>query len=365
VVQQAVSQIRTVAAYNGEAEARSRYDALLDAPQKVGQRAGSGAAVFLATPAQASPLLPAPHRRGAPLVLPKQTTNKLAPARTPRSRPALANPPPLNPPQIGVRLGLLGGAALGGMQFVMFCSYAVALLYGANRIAAGAYDVSALIKGFVGRGQAWVPVLASGRVPPFYPRLGPQIPYLSSHPQGGVVLSVIIASLIGSFSLGLAGPLLQTFSKGAAAAGRLFSVMERAPAIDAGAPGLEPPRTEGTIELKGVSFAYVSVPRGGVVGAALAAAAPEPRSCAYGRAAWDHPPQCSHHQLPLLARHAPFTPDPARAPRCDGVPRLQPVHPRRQDRRACRQQRQRQGATAAGPCAGSVEAAGATRQSSC
>jgi ABC-type multidrug transport system fused ATPase/permease subunit len=76
--------------------------------------------------------------------------------------------------------------------------------------------------------------------------------------QGGTVLSVIIASLIGSFSLGLASPLLQTFSKGAAAAGRLFSVMERAPGIDASKPGLEPLRVEGAIELKNISFAYVS-----------------------------------------------------------------------------------------------------------
>jgi hypothetical protein len=46
--------------------------------------------------------------------------------------------------QIGVRMGFTSGLSLGGMQFVMFCSYAVALLYGASRIAAGKYTVRAL-----------------------------------------------------------------------------------------------------------------------------------------------------------------------------------------------------------------------------
>ena len=62
--------------------------------------------------------------------------------------------------QMGKRQGLVSGTSLGGMQFVMFCSYAVALFYGAHRIAMGAYT-------------------------------------------GGDVVNVIIAALLGSFSLGL------------------------------------------------------------------------------------------------------------------------------------------------------------------
>lgn len=41
-----------------------------------------------------------------------------------------------------MRMGLRAGISLGSMQFVMFCSYAAALFYGANRIAQGAYNVS-------------------------------------------------------------------------------------------------------------------------------------------------------------------------------------------------------------------------------
>jgi ATP-binding cassette subfamily B (MDR/TAP) protein 1 len=69
-VQQSLSQIRTVAAYNGEEAAAKEYDAKLDVPQKVGEQQGATA-----------------------------------------------------------------GLALGGMQFVMFCSYAVALYYGAVRVS--------------------------------------------------------------------------------------------------------------------------------------------------------------------------------------------------------------------------------------
>jgi hypothetical protein len=61
---------------------------------------------------------------------------------------------------MGKRQGLVSGTSFGGMQFVMFCSYAVALFYGAHRVAVGAYS-------------------------------------------GGDVVNVIIAALLGSFSLGL------------------------------------------------------------------------------------------------------------------------------------------------------------------
>ncbi len=92
-----MTQIRTVAAYNGESRALAMYDSHLDGPQ-----------------------------------------------------------------QIGKKQGLVGGFAIGMMQFTMFCSYGVALLYGAFRVSQGVYT-------------------------------------------GGEVLSVVVASLLGSFSLGLAG----------------------------------------------------------------------------------------------------------------------------------------------------------------
>jgi hypothetical protein len=62
--------------------------------------------------------------------------------------------------QVSEKSNLVGGLSLGFMQFVMFCSYAVALFFGAYRIAAGAYT-------------------------------------------GGYVINVIFAALIGSFSVGM------------------------------------------------------------------------------------------------------------------------------------------------------------------
>lgn len=55
-----------------------------------------------------------------------------------------------------------------------------------------------------------------------------------------------------------AGPLLTQFSKGMSAGSRMFAIMQRAPKIDAAAPGLEPAAVKGEIELKNVTFAYVS-----------------------------------------------------------------------------------------------------------
>jgi ATP-binding cassette subfamily B (MDR/TAP) protein 1 len=37
--------------------------------------------------------------------------------------------------QVGQKQGAAAGLALGGMQFVMFCSYAIALYYGAVRVS--------------------------------------------------------------------------------------------------------------------------------------------------------------------------------------------------------------------------------------
>jgi ATP-binding cassette subfamily B (MDR/TAP) protein 1 len=62
--------------------------------------------------------------------------------------------------QVGQRASIIQGMSLGSMQFVMFCSYAIALFYGAHRIAAGAYT-------------------------------------------GGDVLNVMMCCLMGSFSVGM------------------------------------------------------------------------------------------------------------------------------------------------------------------
>lgn len=152
VVQQSLSQIRTVAAYNGEEAAHSLYNSKLDVPQKVGNQQG-----------------------------------------------------------------VVGGLALGGMQFVMFGSYAIALFYGSVRVSQG-------------------------------------------HMTGGDVLNVVFAALLGSFSLGMAAPNLQYFAKGAAAGAKMFSIINRQPAIDAECSGDEPAVVKGQLRLEGVSFAYPARP---------------------------------------------------------------------------------------------------------
>lgn len=57
-----------------------------------------------------------------------------------------------------------------------------------------------------------------------------------------------------------ASPNLQYFSKGAAAGAKMFSVINRKPAIDTECSGAEPGSVEGRLRLEGVSFAYPARP---------------------------------------------------------------------------------------------------------
>ncbi|GLC41172.1 hypothetical protein PLESTM_001163200 [Pleodorina starrii] len=161
--------------------------------------------------------------------------------------------------KMAARQGWLSGASLGGVQFVMYGTYAVGLFFGAYRVAAGAYT-------------------------------------------GGTVLQVLVSTLMGGFSLGQAAPNLAYFAKGRAAGGRMFRVIDRVPAIfadDASPPpagngdsgagkpatkpqesgdakaggngaaaaaplalsaGVAPTSVRGEIELRGVNFSYPSRP---------------------------------------------------------------------------------------------------------
>lgn len=62
--------------------------------------------------------------------------------------------------QVGNQQGLIAGLSFGGMQFIMFCSYALALYYGSIRVTQGKMT-------------------------------------------GGDVINVMFAALLGSFSLGM------------------------------------------------------------------------------------------------------------------------------------------------------------------
>jgi ATP-binding cassette subfamily B (MDR/TAP) protein 1 len=57
-----------------------------------------------------------------------------------------------------------------------------------------------------------------------------------------------------------AAPNLQHFAKGAAAGAKMFSIINRQPAIDAECSGEEPAAFKGSLRLEGVSFAYPARP---------------------------------------------------------------------------------------------------------
>ncbi len=99
---------------------------------------------------------------------------------------------------------------------MLFSAYAASLYYGATRVAAGSMT-------------------------------------------GGDVLSVMMAALLGAYSLGQAAPLLQYFLAGRSAAGRLTAVDKLKPGIDVDAPGEVPKEVLGELRLQGVSFMYPSL----------------------------------------------------------------------------------------------------------
>ncbi|PIN17698.1 Multidrug/pheromone exporter, ABC superfamily [Handroanthus impetiginosus] len=118
----------------------------------------------------------------------------------------------------GVHEGLAAGLGSGVFMMVFFCSYALAVWFGAKMI---------ITKGY----------------------------------SGGAVLNTIMAVLLGSFSLGQISPCLSAFASGQVAAYKMFQTIHRKPDID-------PYSTEGRvlndinghIELKDVYFSYPSRP---------------------------------------------------------------------------------------------------------
>jgi ATP-binding cassette subfamily B (MDR/TAP) protein 1 len=115
--------------------------------------------------------------------------------------------------QVGIQQGLLTGLSLGSLNMVLFSAYAASLYYGATRVAAGAMS-------------------------------------------GGDVLAVMMAALLGAYSLGQAAPLLQYFLAGRAAAGRLTAVDRIQPSIDVDAAGQQLQELAGELRLQDVCFVY-------------------------------------------------------------------------------------------------------------
>ncbi|CAK9152838.1 unnamed protein product [Ilex paraguariensis] len=114
--------------------------------------------------------------------------------------------------------GFASGFGLGAVMSIMFCSYALAIWFGAKMI-------------------------------------------LKKNYTGGEVLNVIVAVLTGSMSLGQASPCISAFAAGRAAAFKMFETISRKPDIDAyDTRGKIMDDIHGDIELRDVCFSYPARP---------------------------------------------------------------------------------------------------------
>ncbi|XP_016452033.1 ABC transporter B family member 11 isoform X1 [Nicotiana tabacum] len=118
----------------------------------------------------------------------------------------------------GVHEGLASGLGLGSANFILFCNYALAFWYGGKMI---------LEKGYT----------------------------------GGSVLSVTLAVLSASTSIGEISPCLAAFTAGQAAAFKMFETINRNPEIDAyNNNGIILDDIRGDVLMKDVCFSYPSRP---------------------------------------------------------------------------------------------------------
>ncbi|KAJ3375227.1 Multidrug resistance protein 1 [Allomyces arbusculus] len=79
--------------------------------------------------------------------------------------------------------------------------------------------------------------------------------------KGGDVLNVFFAVIIGAFSLGQAGPNMQTIATGRGAAAKIYDIIERVPSINSASEnGQKVDSLKGSIEFRNVSFHYPSRP---------------------------------------------------------------------------------------------------------
>ncbi|GLJ08654.1 hypothetical protein SUGI_0093070 [Cryptomeria japonica] len=114
--------------------------------------------------------------------------------------------------------GLAAGFGIGSALSIMFAGYALALWYGSRLILKGSYN-------------------------------------------GGQVLNVIFAIMMGGMSLGQTSPSLSAIAAGRAAAYKMFETIDRKPDIDIyDATGLVLEDIQGDIELKDLEFRYPARP---------------------------------------------------------------------------------------------------------
>ncbi|GMK54477.1 hypothetical protein CspeluHIS016_0110630 [Cutaneotrichosporon spelunceum] len=119
---------------------------------------------------------------------------------------------------MGIKGSIIEGIGLSIMFFAIYSSYALAFFYGGILIANGEAD-------------------------------------------GGRVINVFMSILIGSFSLAMLAPELQTIGKAQSAAAKIYATIDRVPVIESDDPnGLKPEKIIGEIGFEDVKFHYPSRP---------------------------------------------------------------------------------------------------------
>lgn len=120
------------------------------------------------------------------------------------------------PVAVGVKISMVKGGIIGSYLFITYSAYALAIWFGSLQIADGNYN-------------------------------------------GGTVINVLFAAILGAFSLAAALPNLQILARGQEAAARLYAMIDRKPLIShEGGDKLD--IVKGEIQLQNVAFAYPSHP---------------------------------------------------------------------------------------------------------
>ncbi|RXK41700.1 ATP-binding cassette, subfamily B (MDR/TAP), member 1 [Tremella mesenterica] len=120
--------------------------------------------------------------------------------------------------RVGVKGTWFEGAGLSTMFFTLYAGYALAFYFGGVLVAEG-------------------------------------------HATSGIVITVFLSILIGSFSMAMLAPETQAIAKAQAAAAKLFATIDRVPDIDSANPsGERPEHVEGVISFENVRFHYPSRP---------------------------------------------------------------------------------------------------------